>query len=57
MIALPYLALNAPRLNAMRCSALIGCAQGVRFCCAVDCDSGTVEVSTEDGEVTCRCYH
>ena len=29
----------------------------VRYCCATDCNNGDVEVSTSNGEVTCRCYH
>jgi len=32
-------------------------ADGVRYCCAVGCDYGEVEVSTENGEVTCTCHH
>ena len=32
-------------------------ANGVRYCCAQNCDTGEIEVSTENGEVTCRCYH
>ena len=30
---------------------------GVRYCCANDCNSGGISVSTENGEVTCYCYH
>ena len=28
-----------------------------RYCCATDCNNGDVEISTSNGEVTCRCYH
>ena len=30
---------------------------GVRYCCARDCDYGSVEVSYENGNVICHCYH
>ena len=29
----------------------------LRYCCAVDCDHGSLDVSTENGEVSCTCYH
>merc|ERR1711915_190250 len=32
-------------------------ANGVRYCCANDCNSGGISVSTENGEVQCYCYH
>ena len=32
-------------------------ANGVRYCCAKNCDYGRVEVSTENGNVICHCYH
>merc|ERR1712110_640109 len=32
-------------------------ADGVKYCCATDCNNGDVEVSTSNGDVTCRCYH
>ena len=32
-------------------------ANGVRYCCAENCDSGYIEVSTENGNVMCSCYH
>merc|ERR1712130_29977 len=32
-------------------------ANGVRYCCAVDCDHGSIDVSTSNGEVTCTCHH
>ena len=32
-------------------------AEGVRDCCATDCDTGEIEISTSDGEVSCTCYH
>eukprot|EP00088_Acartia_fossae_P060709 TRINITY_DN72738_c0_g1_i1.p1 TRINITY_DN72738_c0_g1~~TRINITY_DN72738_c0_g1_i1.p1 ORF type:complete len:117 (-),score=22.09 TRINITY_DN72738_c0_g1_i1:35-385(-) len=30
---------------------------GVRYCCANDCNSGGIETSTENGQVNCYCYH
>merc|ERR1719402_324355 len=30
---------------------------GVRYCCATNCDSGSLDVSTENGEVICWCNH
>ena len=32
-------------------------ADGVKYCCATDCDTGEIEISTSDGEVSCTCYH
>merc|ERR1712228_46091 len=32
-------------------------ADGVKYCCANNCDSGSIDVSTENGEVVCTCYH
>jgi len=32
-------------------------ANGVRYCCANDCNSGGISVSTENGNVNCYCYH
>ena len=32
-------------------------ANGVRYCCATDCDTGHIEISTSNGEVSCTCYH
>ena len=28
-----------------------------RYCCAQNCDTGEIEVSTSNGEVICNCYH
>jgi len=30
---------------------------GVRYCCAQNCNSGSIDVSTEDGQVICWCSH
>ena len=30
---------------------------GVTYCCAVDCDHGDLEISTNNGEVVCSCHH
>jgi len=30
---------------------------GVRYCCANDCNSGGIETWTENGAVNCYCYH
>jgi len=43
-------------------SACDGCDQwaemdGVRYCCASQCDWGDVYVWTDDGQVWCECYH
>eukprot|EP00092_Neocalanus_flemingeri_P096558 GFUD01122927.1.p1 GENE.GFUD01122927.1~~GFUD01122927.1.p1 ORF type:complete len:202 (-),score=45.03 GFUD01122927.1:47-622(-) len=32
-------------------------ANGVRYCCANNCDSGSLDVSTSNGEVVCTCHH
>merc|ERR1712154_527266 len=32
-------------------------ANGVRYCCATDCNSGSLDVSTSNGEVVCTCHH
>lgn len=29
---------------------------GVKYCCAQNCDYGYVEVSSENGQVVCHCY-
>merc|ERR1711910_61401 len=39
-----------------------GCAiwnehDGVKYCCANNCDYGSVDVSTSNGEVVCTCHH
>ena len=30
---------------------------GVKYCCANNCDYGYVEVSYENGNVVCHCHH
>jgi len=30
---------------------------GIRYCCARDCDHGSLNVHTENGEVVCECRH
>eukprot|EP00088_Acartia_fossae_P050769 TRINITY_DN5693_c0_g1_i1.p1 TRINITY_DN5693_c0_g1~~TRINITY_DN5693_c0_g1_i1.p1 ORF type:complete len:208 (+),score=35.96 TRINITY_DN5693_c0_g1_i1:48-626(+) len=30
---------------------------GVRYCCANDCNHGGIETSSENGQVMCYCYH
>lgn len=30
---------------------------GVKYCCAQDCNYGSVDVSTENGHVVCKCNH
>ena len=39
-----------------------GCSQtaeqdGVVYCCAKDCNSGSLDIHTENGNVVCECRH